>query len=267
MKISPEKLKQDLAVVVDPAFAVQLVDSYTEMQQRFYAGDWQPSELDGGYFCEVAARAIYQLDTGTITHSLLPGKIAEQLRSTSLQSKHSLDLKDRDHFCRVMQTTYNFRSNRGIAHVSPTYSANHLDATLIIANVKWMFAEFLRLAKKLDRDEVVSIIEAIIQFEHPLIHELEGKPLVLSNLLSTSEEILILLQHAISGCLTRSELKEAIKNKDQSTVNKAISLLNSVKQIRLSSTGEVVITPLGQKRVHEKILTKLSSTDGKQRTR
>jgi len=263
VKITSEQLKKDIAIVVDPAFAVQLVDSYSEMQQRFYAGDWQPSELDGGHFCEVAARAIYQLDTGTITHSLLPGKIAELLRSNSPHSQHLLDIKDRDHFCRVLQTTYNFRSNRGIAHVSLTYTANHLDATLVIANVKWMFAEFLRLTKNLDRNEVVRIIEAIVQFEHPLIHELEGKPLVLSNLLSTSEEILILLQHAMSGCLTRSELKEAIKNRDQSTVNKAISRLNSDKEIRLSSTGEVVITPLGQKHVHEEILPKLSLSNGR----
>jgi hypothetical protein len=266
MKITPEQLKQDIAAVIDPSLAKQLVDSYTKMQQRYYAGDWQPSELDGGQFCEAIARAIYQLDAGMLT-DLLPGKIADQLRNTSSGSKHLLDAKDRDHFCRVLQTTYKFRSDRGIAHISSTYTANHLDATLIVANVKWMFAEFLRLAWKRDRNEVVAIIEAIIQLEHPLIHELDSKPLILSNLLSTPEEVLVLLQHSMSGRLTRSELKEAIDNKDQSTVNKAISRLITEKEVRLSNAGEVVITPLGQKRVHEEILPKLSASNGQKRTR
>lgn len=92
MKTTPEQLKQDIAAVIDPSLAKQLVDSYTKMQQRYYAGDWQPSELDGGQFCEAVARAIYQLDTGMLT-DLLPGKIADQLRNTSSVSKHLLDAK------------------------------------------------------------------------------------------------------------------------------------------------------------------------------
>ena len=136
-----------------------------------------------------------------------------------------------------------------------------MDATLIAANVKWMFAEFLRLAWKRDRKEVVAIIEAIIQLEHPLIHELDGKPLVLTNQLSASEEILVLLQHLPSGRLTRSSLREAI-DKDPSTINRAISRLKTDKEIRISDAEEVVITPLGQKHLHEEIFPKLSSFIG-----
>jgi hypothetical protein len=265
VKIAPDQLKRDIAASVDASLAEQLVDSYTKMQQRYYAGDWGPAELDGGQFSEAVARAIYQLDTSTITHDLLPGLISDQLRSKSSLVPHKLDAKDRDHFCRVLQTTYKFRNDRGVAHISPTYTANHLDATLIVANVKWMFAEFLRLAWKKDRTEVVAIIESILQLEHPLIHELDGQPLVLTNLLNTSEEVLVLLQHSLSGRLTRSELRQSI-HRDQSTISKAISRLSSNKELRISSTGEVVITPLGKKRVYEDIIPKLSSHNGKKRS-
>lgn len=266
MKLTPEQLKQDIAGVVDPALSKQLVDSYTKMQQRYYAGDWQPSELDGGQFCEAVARALYQLDTGTTTASL-PGDIIGFLRSKSPPSPHLIvETKDRDHFCRVLQTTYKFRSDRGVAHISDTYTANQMDATLIIANVKWMFAEFLRLVWKKDQSEIVTIIESIIQLEHPLIHELDGKPLVLTNQLTASEEILVLLQHAMSGRLTRSELREAIY-KDQSTISKAIAQLSTNKEVRISDAGEIVMTYLGQKRVHEEIFLKLASLNGKKRGR
>lgn len=262
MKITPEQLKRDIAVIVDPALAQQLVDSYTKMQKRYYVGDWKPAELDGGQFCEAVARAIYQVDMGFITHEFLPGDIASQLKSKS--APHTLDAKDRDHFCRVLQTTYKFRNDRGVAHISPVHTANHLDATLIIATVKWLFAEFLRLAWKKERNEVVAIIEAIVQLEHPLIHELDGKPLVLSSVLSASEELLMLLQHSSGGRYTRDELKQ-YTYASPAAVTTALSRLSDNKQVRISDKGQVVITPLGEERVREEILPKLASKDSKKR--
>jgi hypothetical protein len=263
MQITFDKLKRDLATVVNPTFATQLVDSYTKMQQRYYIGDWQPSELDGGQFCEAVARAIYQLDTGVVDHELLPGKICDKLldRDKYPVPHHNLEGKHRNHFCRVLQTIDKFRSDRGVAHISSFYNANHLDAILIVANVKWLFGEFLRLALKKDHDEVIAMLEAIVQMEHPLIHELDGQPLVLSNTLTAAEEVLVLLQHASNGRLTKSELKQFIQ-KDQSTISRAINQLGTSKEVRISAAGEIVITPLGQTRVHETIFPKLSSTNG-----
>jgi hypothetical protein len=264
VKINAEKLKQDLAAIIDPIFATQLVDSYTKMQQRYYAGDWQPSELDGGQFCEAVIRALYQVDTEVVDQSHLPKDISDQLKSKTPPSPHKLDYKDRDHFLRVLQTTYKFRSDRGVAHVSATYTANHLDATLIMANVKWLFAEFLRLTWKKDRNEVVAIIEAIVQLEHPLIHELDGKPLVLSSELSAPEELLMLLQHSSGGCYTRDELKQ-YAHASPAAVNTALSRLSDNRQVRISEKGDVVITSLGEERVREEILPKLASKDGMKR--
>ena len=268
MKIAANQVKHELATIIDPTLAEQLVDSYIKMQQRYLAGDWGPAELDGGQFCEAVARAIYQLDTGFIEHVLLPGKICDQLLDRGKQPPmpHILGIKDRNHFCRVLQTIYHFRSDRGVAHISRFYNANHLDANLVIAAVKWMFGEFLRLAWKKDSNEVVAIIEAIVQLEHPLIHELDGQPLVLTDALSTAEEVLVLLQHSSSGRLTKNELKQYIQ-KDPTTVSKAITRLSTKKEVRISNTGEVVITPLGMNHVHEVIIPRLSSLDGKKRGR
>jgi hypothetical protein len=63
MKAIAEQLKRDIAASVDPIFAEQLVVSYLEMQQRYYAGDWGPTELNGGMFCEAVTRALFQLST------------------------------------------------------------------------------------------------------------------------------------------------------------------------------------------------------------
>jgi len=260
LKITLEKLTQDLAAIVDPTLAKQIVTSYIEMIHRYHASDWKPSELDGGQFCEVIGRALYQVDSGTIPHRLLPGDIVNELRNRSIS--HNLSYEDRHHFCQVLQTTYKFRNNRGVAHISSTYNANHLDAMLVVANVKWMFAEFLLLVWSRDRSEVGATIESIIQLEHPLIYEVDGQPIVLSTQLNAAEEILVLLQHALNGSMTRSEIKQAIR-KDQSTISKAINRLDDERKIYFSTAGDIRITPLGKKQVHEVIIPNLNSNNGK----
>src|SRR5579859_6463951 len=108
MRIPPDQLKADLAAVIDPALATVLVDHYLEMQQRYYAGDWKPSELDGGQFCEAAVRAIYEIDTGNST-TLGVGDICSLLKAKNgtPPPKHLLQEKDREHYCRILQAIYN----------------------------------------------------------------------------------------------------------------------------------------------------------------
>lgn len=260
MKITSEKLVQDLASIVDPFFAKQIIASYSDMMQRYHAGDWKPSELDGGQFTEAISRALYQIDTGVVTDWHLPGDVVKELRNNAI--RHSLAFKDRDHFCQILQVTYKFRNHRGVAHISPTYTANHIDAMLVVANVKWMLAEFLRLSGwNKDHSQIALTIESITQLEHPLIHELDGKPLVLTTQLSAAEEILVLLLHSSNGRLTRSELKNAVR-KDQSTISRAIYRLDEERKIRLNGAGDIIITPLGQKQVYEEILPKTSVPSG-----
>src|SRR5579859_1072495 len=216
MRIPPDQLKADLAAVIDPALATVLVDHYLEMQQRYYAGDWKPSELDGGQFCEAVARALYEVDTGQSTTSGVGG-ICNDLKKKPPPPTHALHEKDRIHFCQILQAIYKFRNDRNIAHISltPGHDANLMDATLVIQTVKWLFCEFLRLAWKLDRSEVLSIIESIIQLEHPLIHELDGRPMVMHTGLTAGEEVLLLLQHSPQGRLTKEQLREWIPSKPQ----------------------------------------------------
>ena len=224
------------------------------MQKRYYASDWKPAELDGGQFCEAIARAIYQVDTGII-ESELPNKICDKLMNHSIT--HKLSEKDRDHFCRILRTTYKFRNDRGVAHISSTHDANLLDASLIVTQVKWMFAEFLRLIWKKNPEELVALIESIIQVDHPLIHELDGQPLILSNALSAPQEILVYLHHSSGGHLTREEIKRYVRA-NPPAINMAINRLEGSRHIRINQSDEVVITPLGQKRVREEIMPSIS---------
>jgi hypothetical protein len=260
MPLSAKQLIVELAKMVDPAFAGAVVTSYVEMQQRFLAGDWQPSELDGGRLCEAVARACYQLDSGTITHSQLPKELCEKIEDESNTRSHKLDLKDRHHIARAIGLVYKFRSDRGSVHISPKYTADFMDSMLMVHAGKWIFAEFLRLAWTQDKNVIAETIAQIVQLEYSLIHELDGVPLVLDERVSAPEEILLLLNHAEGHRLLREELERQAKNNSPANLSVAFSRLQKSNEIRTTSTqGELALTPKGQKRVIEKTIPSLKA--------
>jgi hypothetical protein len=255
MKLTNQQLIKQLSAVVDPDLARAAVECYVEMQQRFLAGDWQPTELDGGRLCEAVSRCLFQMDTGKVSHTMMPGKIPEALLDNTCT--HILGSKDRHHIAKVIEVVYKFRSDRGAVHISTEYTANYMDSMLVLHAGKWIFAEFLRLAWNQDRETIAEIIAQLVQLEHSIIHELEGKPLVLVKDISAPDEVLLLLYHASNNRLSRAELREQAANQQPENVTVAISRLIKNKDIRPIS-DEVALTPKRQKRVIEQILPKLT---------
>lgn len=256
MKYTPQQIIDQLSMVVDASLAQAAVESYVDMQKRFLAGDWGPSELNGGKLSEAVSRCLLQLDSGRIDHRKLPGKVREDLLNKSLA--HALKFVDRLHIAKVIDVVYKFRSDRGAVHISTTYTANFMDSMLVLHSGKWMLAELLRLALKKDRETVGEIIEQLVQLEHSLIHELDGKPLVLAKKISAPYEVLVLLNHASGNQLTRSQLREYATGQSAQNVNVAISRLLSDKDIRAVDENTVALTPKGQQRVLTEIMPALN---------
>ncbi|MBV9119221.1 MAG: hypothetical protein JOZ39_00815 [Chloroflexi bacterium] len=227
------------------------------MQQRYVAGDWKPAELDGGRLCEAVARGIYQLDTGTVTHSQLPGEILTKLtEADGVARPHRLDAKERNHIAKAIETVYKFRSDRGPVHISSKFSANGMDSMLVVHIGKWILAEFMRLAWIADRDVIGAVIEQIVQVETPLIEVLDGKPMVLPRGISAPEEVLLLLSNAPSNQYSRSDLRQFAGTQKPQTIASAISRLLREKEIRTLDGDVVALTANGRRRLVEVIIPK-----------
>ncbi|MBE9209963.1 hypothetical protein IQ244_26410 [Nostoc sp. LEGE 06077] len=254
MRRTSEQLIQELSKIVDAHFAHAVVECYVEMQQRFLAGDWQPAELDGGRFCEAVSRCLFQMDTGKIDHRKLPAEIRNTLLDKDIP--HKLGSKDRYHMAKVIEVVYKFRSDRGAVHISTEYTANYMDSMLVLHASKWIFAEFLRIVWNRDRKVVAETIAQIVQLEHSVIHELDGKPLVLARDISATDEVLLLLYYDANNRLSRAELREQAAGQNPQNVNVAISRLIKNKEIRPVAEDEVALTPNGQKRILEQVLPK-----------
>lgn len=255
MAFTAESLIQQLSAVVEASFARNAVESYVEMERRFLAGDWKPTELDAGRLCEAVSRALLQIDTGKVTHKDLPNAIQTALLDQT--KPHNLDWKDRYHIAKAIEVVYKFRSDRGPVHISATYSANYMDSMYVLHAGKWILAELLRLALKQSANQAAAVIEQLVQMEHSLVHELEGKPLVLASNITAGEEVLILLNHANGNRASKGQLISDANQKPDTT-RRAITTLNDRKEVRYAENGDVVLTPLGLKRVREIIIPKLS---------
>jgi Domain of unknown function (DUF5615) len=145
-------------------------------------------------------------------------------------------------------------------NTSPDYNANYMDSMLILHAGKWIFAEFLRLAWNQDRKVIAETIAQLVQLEHSLIHELDGKPLVLAKGISAPSEILLLLNHASNNRLSRVDIEQQAHHHKPTTLAVAITRLIDSRDIRDLGNDEVALTPNGQRRVMQEILPKYNPT-------
>ena len=90
---------------------------------------------------------------------------------------------------------------------------------------------------------------------HALIHELDGKPLVLQTGITAREEVLLLLSPASTNRLTRAQLRDAARQKPV-TLNAAITKMLAAKELRTADDGALALTPNGQRALTQEIIPK-----------
>jgi hypothetical protein len=242
---------------MNPFLAEQMVDEFVSIERRFIQRDWEPAELDGGQFCEILGRALYHLDSGNLNLGKDLFDCLSYIENDQVQ--HSIVPRhDAIHLARVLRTNYKFRSQRGAVHISPTYSANHMDSKLIIENVRWCMNEALRVFGRLGREEIAKNIRELLQFDVPCVGVFEDVIMVQRTDLSYEEEVLVLLHYAGENGFTRKELGKYCKVAPP-RVTEALQFLecSACRQIVLLTNGKYRLTDLGSKRIRENLADKL----------
>jgi hypothetical protein len=246
-----------LSPPLDHLLASQLLDEFVSAERRYIQRDWEPAELDGGQFAEIAARIVYHQDSGTLNHAKEFGECLKYVEDDKLP--HQIKPRhDTLHIARVLRNVYKFRSQRGAVHISPSYRANHMDSKFIIEAVRWVMNEILRIFWMGDREKVAKAIRELLQFDVPCVGVFEDIILVQRTDLTTEEEILVLLHFAGEQGFSRIEL-------GRFAMRPASSLSNAIKklfgpesrQITLVSGDRYRLTDLGSRRVREQLSSKL----------
>jgi hypothetical protein len=252
-------LLNNLCPPLDNSLIGQLINEYNSLESRFVLRDWEPATLDGGQFTEAAARILYHIDSGTLNHKKLVNKCLEYVEDPNNSNTHNYpDKKSSLHTAKVLRTIYKFRSDRGAIHINPNYSANHLDAKLVISNAKWVLAEIIRVFLTSDLNLVEKIIRDILEFDVPVIGDFEGQLLVQRTDCIADEEILILLHYAGQDGFDRTKIGNSVK-KDRSTITNSLKKLASDKERKIIqlTNGNYRLTDIGNRYVIVNLSDKL----------
>jgi len=228
------------------------MSNYTERR-------WEPSELNGGKFCEVA----YSIVNGALSGSY-PAKAAkprnmlaacqslEQVRSNASRVG---DRSLRILIPRVLPVLYEIRNNRGVGHIGGDVDPNHMDAEAVQSMASWVMAELVRIFHGVTTEEAQQTVDAMVERKSPIIWDVEGARRVLVPSMRAKNKALLLLHHS-TAWVTASELCDWVEYSSLSMFRKSVlTPLHKDKLIEFNRSGDNArISPLGSVEVEAKLL-------------
>lgn len=261
-----EKVSNDLKSKLPPELVDALLTSYDELKQNFYIGKHEPSELNGGKFCEACFRILqYETNGGTYTQigvsvSDLIGKLRDFERLPATPTNESF----RIHIPRVLVTIYNIRNKRGVGHLGGDVNPNSADSSLLVACADWIMAELFRIHYQCSLEEAQNIVNAIIQRRLNLVHEIENIKRVLLPSLSARNQTLLILSSSYPNKVSVDDLVLWIEPSNKSRYqNEILQKLHKERLIEYNKPDWCTILPTGLSYVasqHSVWLTKLEGS-------
>lgn len=253
--IDPSKVLSGLPT----ALRDELLSTYQEIGANFAEHRWEPSELNGGKFCEV----VYSILSGAINGSYparasKPKNMVDACKSLEgipikrpLVGERSLKIL----IPRMLPPLYEIRNNRGVGHVGGDVNPNILDASAVYGMASWIMAELVRIFHGVSTKEAQDSVEAIIERKMPLIWEIEGTKRILQSQLKMRDQTLLLLYQSPTW-VKESDLVKWVEYSSAAMFRtRVLRPLHKERLIEFDSNGSrAKISPAGSKYVEENFL-------------
>jgi len=241
----------------------ELIKSYNAIVSNYVEHRWEPSELNGGKFCEV----IYTILSGTLAGPM-PTKASKprnmvaackalesQKPSSPLQGDHSLRIL----IPRILPALYDVRNNRGVGHVGGDVDPNYMDATVVYEIASWILAELVRIFYSTTTEQAQKIVDSLVERKSTLIWEIGSKRLILDPSMPIKDQTLVHLHSGLSWVSVK-ELLEWVEYSNASVYRaKIIRPLHKARLIEYDKDKDQAhLSPLGVSDVETRILKKYS---------
>lgn len=178
----PDSLRQELLSVFD-----NICYNYRE-------GRWEPSELNGGKYCEVVYTILKGYLNGTYPENAIkPNNMLQACQALEQYPTTTAPRSIRIQIPRMLTALYEVRNNRGVGHVGGDVNPNHMDATCVMYMCRWIYAELIRVFHNISISEAESVIELLTERILPMIWVVNGNYRVLDTNLTMKEKSLIIL--------------------------------------------------------------------------
>lgn len=225
-----ENIKEILSSKIDADLVEHLLEHYKKLKQKFFLGQYEPSQLNCAKFAEVAMRILEYIIKGNYTPFGKNISLDAFARELEQLPKDKFPDSLRIHIPRILRATYDIRSKRGVAHIGEI-NPNLMDATFVVSACDWIMAEFLRLYHTDDSNEAQRIINSIVERKVPIIEEFDDDLKVLTPDLPVADKILLILYKKYPNYISTSDLKTWIKTKSPSHITTVLRKLDDDAKI------------------------------------
>jgi hypothetical protein len=236
-----------------------LLATYREIAQNFLEHRWEPSELNGGKFCEV----VFAIISGALSSSYpaapsKPRDMKAACLALEQQSTNAARLGDRSLrilIPRMLMPLYEIRNNRGVGHAGGEVSPNQMDAITVYSMASWILAELIRIFHSVSIGEAQATVDALVERKLPLVWQLDDISRVLDPTLKASDQTLVLLYQSTSWVPVDSLVKWVEYSGSAMFRSRVLNPLHKSRFIEHDGkNARVHISPLGSKYVEDKIL-------------
>lgn len=227
-----------------PILRNELLNEFNELSSNFTQGRWRASGLNAGRFCEIAYCVVEGKASGVYPASTQkPNDFPGSCRQ--LEMKTTLPRGFRFIVTRILCALFEVRNDRNIGHVGGAVDPSFMDASFVMANVKWVLAEFIREFHAVSEKTAQSTVDSISQYTTPAVWSGTDVRRVLNNGLSLDERIILLVASA-GGRTTRDELFVWLDHGVKSTFNRRLAELHKRRMIETKAYGrDVQLLPPG----------------------
>jgi hypothetical protein len=243
-----QEVAVDLKSKLPPELVDALLMSYDELKQNFYVGKHEPSELNGGKFCEACIRILqYETDMGRYTPlGISLFDIIGKLRDFERLPANTTNESYRIHIPRILVVIYNIRNKRGVGHLGGDVNPNSADASLLAASADWVMAELFRIHYQCSLEKAQSIVNSLIQRRLALVYEIEKIRRVLLPTLTHKDQTLLLLASIYPEKVPEKDLLAWIEPVNKSRFrDRVLRPLHTERLIEYVRSGWCVILPTG----------------------
>ena len=161
------------------------------------------------------------------------------------------------HIPRALRTVYDVRNNRDTAHLADGINPNLQDATLVVGNIDWVLAEFVRLHHNIGADAAQALVNSIVSRQAPVVQEFGGFLKVLRKL-DASDHLLVQLYQRGDVGASLQELLEWARPNMRKNLRRTLDRLVDDEAFVHFDGQRYKITFTGQKEVEERRLQTLA---------
>jgi hypothetical protein len=214
-----------------------LLNAYDDVVTKFSEGNWEPSELNGGKFSEAAYTVLKGIVDGAYpTKVTKPSRFDQACRDFE-KSPATFPRSVRIGIPRVLIALY-------VGHLGGDVDPNTMDASVVLAMVKWVLAELIRILHDVEPKVASEAIESITERTLPLVWSVGSVKRILEPGLQQKDQCLILL-HQNNGKSSLGELADSIEVR-ASNLKRVVQQLHSSRHLEyVEKTGEIHLSPKG----------------------